>query len=81
MNTKKTDFIIKIDTDVPIPPRGRYPWRQMKVGDSFFEGDLAKGKQLRSRHSQIRGDADTPVFTTKMVVEDGMMGYRVWRIK
>lgn len=68
----------KIDKGLPIPKtysrKLKYPLRQMEIGDSIF---ISGGV-----HNQI-GSAITRArplkFTTRMVVENGVSGIRVWR--
>lgn len=75
---------IKIEKNVPIsePQRGRnlkYPWPDMKKGDSFFvEGGRAMQQGLNaSAYVWCKRHHPTRKFTTRAV--DG--GVRVWRIK
>lgn len=71
---------IKIDHNVKIPTttlRGKYPWREMKKGDSFF----SEKKHL----SGISAAAALRIgngckFVTKSVTESGKNGTRVWRV-
>lgn len=80
MNQHHGSFII--DRDVPIPAddgRGRksiYPFRDMLVGDSFF----AINNVLR-RAASLYGKRHNKVFTVRKVTEDGVIGYRCWRVK
>lgn len=75
--------MIKIDKGIPIPapnngPKPRYPFAQMSVGDSFFAAK-SRNTILASalRHANIHGGK----FSTRATVEDGVAGYRVWRIE
>lgn len=67
--------MIKIEKNIPIPPQTRqefYPWKEMKVGDSFFTDIKA-----------IRSSAYAAALRLKLkfrVAVDGK-GFRVWRIK
>ena len=65
--------MIKIDDGVPIP-RSKYPWREMKVGQSFFTEDpkvraagFEAGKRLNLK------------FVSRTVTENGIKGFRIWR--
>ena len=74
--------MIKIDKNVPLPNpdgfQGKYPWRKMEVGDSFFvvgkktnslTGCAYKLKELGMR------------FAFRTVTEDGVKGVRAWRVE
>lgn len=78
-----------IEHNVPIPPHGnvgavRYPFRDMKAGDSFFvkqepgESRAKLSARVRSASAQFRRRATGEVvsFTTRME----KTGIRVWRI-
>jgi len=73
--------MFKIDQKVPLPRRkagrdgSKYPWREMKVGDSFFVQTENAGN-LRSLASNT-GRKLNAVFTARSV--EG--GVRVWRVK
>lgn len=79
----------KIDRGVEIPEtetRSKYPYRDMRVGDSIFlprpdtHGPRAWANGVRSTfiaHTKRYGGA----FTTRSVVEDGVSGVRVWRME
>ena len=66
--------MIKIDTNIPVPTVGKYPWDQLEVGHSFFvqtanfntlrSGCYSAGKRLSRRFKAGR-------------VEGGV---RVWRL-
>ena len=69
-----------IDRGVKIPQSkygtgtGKYPWHQLEVGDSFFVPET----QLASSKSRPA----TPLFNTssRVCVENGTKGIRVWKI-
>jgi hypothetical protein len=73
---------IKVDKGIPIPEpaqgqRSRYPWAELKVGDSFFapKSTTASAASFRSgiaKHAKQRGMK----FTARLV--EG--GVRVWRV-
>jgi len=62
----------KIDKDVPVPKTGKYPFREMEVGDSFV-APLAK----RSSISCVMGRYAPKKFTTSKISDTEC---RVWRI-
>ena len=71
------DEEIKIDNDVPMPSNynSKYPWKQMKVGSSFF---VAARKISSINQARMNAEAATGFkFTCRTV--DG--GTRVWRIR
>jgi len=74
---------IKIDRNVPAPEfkgNRKYPWDEMKVGDSFF---VPGGK-----HSGLRGPANNAAarigngckFRCRELTEKGVSGARIWRV-
>lgn len=71
-----------IDRGVPLPPpkplyQRKYPFRDMRVGDSFF----APGKTRQQLKTSIRyATCECRQFTTRRVTENGVTGLRVWRI-
>ena len=81
MKTLSTE--IKIDKSIPVPPPSKhgshkYPFRIMKVGDSFLVplADDAGGVRLRSSVGQFqRRDDEQRKFSVRKVDD----GYRCWR--
>lgn len=76
---------IQIDKGIPLAPSqpgkggGRktiYPWRQMEVGDSFFVPDrtIRSFSGSAAQHRPRR-------FSMRTVVENGVSGIRIWRVK
>lgn len=77
----------KIDKNVPVPAelRGRkakYPFKEMEVGDSFF---IPKTETARTT---LYNASATPrlvklgfKFTMQTKTENGVEGFRVWRVK
>jgi hypothetical protein len=69
---------MKIEPNIPIPAanvggrKPKYPFAQMKVGDSVFSTDRKLG--LAAHHRKVK-HADE--YTTRRVAG----GYRTWRIK
>ena len=75
--------MIKIDKGIPIPahnkgPKPKYPFAQMSIGDSFF---AAESKNTLSAASYQRAKRLGAKYTMRATVEDGVTGYRVWRIE
>lgn len=72
---------------VPIPPivrnpgrAPRYPFADMKPGDCFYSTDPAK--RVRDAANQYRRNhALGTTWTVRTVVEDGVKGCRLWRVK
>lgn len=82
---------IRIDTAEPLPPprqRGTtvYPWGEMEPGDSFFVAldsntpqttlqrrVLSSARAWSARHPGQR-------FTTRRLVDNGVVGVRCWRV-
>lgn len=84
-----TNVEFKIEKSVPIPTgkadRDRYPFNEMKVGDSFFV-PLSTHKNVTVLQTNLMGNAryftqkNNPdwKFKSKM---DGEKGVRIWRVK
>ena len=76
---------LTIDRGIPPPPsRGiskRYPWSQMEIGDSFFvPSSLTKAATVRSATAYAK-KRNGATYATSEIVENGVSGVRVWRIK
>ena len=76
---------IKIDKDVPCPPKQRgggrppqYPFAELEVGDSFF----APGTTTKTFGGTVSNTRRRLGITlvTRTVEEDGVSGVRVWRV-
>ena len=77
--------MIPIDRNIPQPRaktgKRKYPWPEMKEGDSFFVPGK-KAKELTGvamdwvKHNDLNW-----IFRSSTVVEDGVEGARIWRIK
>ena len=67
--------MIKIEKNIPIHTAARYPWREMKVGDSFAVpiGD-GEGPQVAS------GRRATGFRFTKTRVVEGKPPREMWRV-
>ena len=67
----------KIDKHIALPPQiwatSMYPFDGMLVGDSFFK----PGLQCAAAYYQKGGRK----YTVRTVVEGGVKGVRVWRVK
>ena len=66
----------KIENGIPIPPKSRYAWHEMKIGDSVFlplTSAASISSSLNWAKTKMGGGAN---FTVRTV--DG--GVRVWRI-
>lgn len=70
----------QIDANVPIPEKQmRYPWKQLKVGHSFFvpgktPQDIGACRQYATRTLGYK-------FVSRKLTERGVVGVRVWRIE
>ena len=74
--------MIAIDKNIPAPVRNergrpaKYPWRQMKKGDSFYvNGDT------NIRHFQVYAHEVASRLNIKVATRMEGTGIRVWRIK
>ena len=77
--------MFEVESDIPIPPGGtghwhKYPWGDMKVGDSFFVPNPPDG-QRNPAYSSVynrgrKGDSNSRYSCRK---EPG--GLRVWRVE
>lgn len=77
--------MIKIDNNIPQPRRdcygrpAKYPFRELRPGQSFFApGVTTYGLGGASDHWR---KSTGWTFVTRKVVEDGIPGVRVWRVK
>lgn len=74
---------MNIEKDIPLPTprtgRARYPFREMKVGDSFSVPTEKDRQRVRATlwHYTRTGTGKGRRFATRKVNE----GYRVWRIE
>ena len=76
--SEKENIMFKIDNNVAIPQPhgsgyGRYPWHDLKEGQSFFVSD----KHL----SKPGARPSTPLYKTvsRILTENGVQGIRIWR--
>lgn len=77
------DEDLQVETGVPIPEPAQtpavYPFRTMKVGDSFFLPELERGKRTiysAASHAKRKGYG---TFTVRRIHEPNA-GWRVWRV-
>ena len=87
---KDEDYEMKIEKDIPVPPRGNkpHPWEDMEIGDSFFveASPEASMRQIQNtmftslRHRR----KDLPEgygISTRRWPRGKPYGIRVWRVK
>lgn len=76
----------KIEKDVPIPAsnaggreqgRGKYPWQNMEVGDSFYFSHLLRSSVHCATICWAKRNGREWAFETR----DEGRGARIWRIK
>lgn len=76
MNKTSSQQTFAIDKNVPVPAArvegSKYPWKQMKVGDSFF---IPYGY---SKRSGLYGLAKTKGISIRIANQGN--GIRVWRV-
>jgi hypothetical protein len=90
--------MFKIDDDVPLPRPGwrggrrcKYPFNELKVGQSFFTPAETKDAKDRNRCCRRLSSCATSFaksrrkqglmrFAVRRVEEDGITGVRVWRL-
>lgn len=68
--------VLTIDTGVPVPEVVSYPFRQLKVGQSFL-APLEKRASIQSQASRLARTSDLQ-FVVRKVSSDSI---RVWRSK
>jgi hypothetical protein len=84
----------KIDSDIELPPvsypsrKTRYPFNQMKVGQSFFEPCPNKSREgvrnkilSSARRIGLQGHFTTRVREPEDEPDYGVKGVRCWRIE
>lgn len=72
----------EIEYDIPMPEAGsnggrggKYPWRDMKVGGSFF----VPGEHPPSPPPKLKEAGQK--FKSRASEKDGTKGFRVWRVE
>lgn len=71
---------IKIDHNIKPPKFGKYrkyPWNEMKKGDSFFSTQPYLNGPARAAAVRIGNGCK---FICRSVTENGVKGVRVWRV-
>jgi hypothetical protein len=79
-------LMYEIEKNIPMKTRGKYPFNEMEVGDSFFvpnpfhnkarQAALARnGKRYRKRAGK------TQRFVTRTAVHMTATGVRIWRVE
>jgi hypothetical protein len=77
---------ITIEKDIPLAPHGNYgkrtskfPFRELLVGESFFvEGGP---RSTLAAYATMIGRETGRKFTVRAVTENGLSGFRVWRLQ
>ncbi len=74
--------MIKVDKKKPIPERktglpSKYPFKELKVGDSFFIPDKAKKNGIYACLAHFNKKKAIPIKITIRIEGEGL---RVWRI-
>lgn len=72
---------MKVERKVEIPPRTKglkYPWDELKVGDSFFVDQKVTSNGMYSCAANYNRRAKKPI---KISVRKEGNGIRVWRVK
>ena len=65
--------MIKVEKGIPIPgPREKYPWKKLKIGESFF---------IDSKYGYSIAYTTGKRHKLKIAIRKEKQGYRVWRIK
>lgn len=73
---------IKVEKNVPVPivaKISRFPFADMKIGDSFFVPDMRTSAEMSSAIQNAKRSLKFK-FMCRRVTEDGVaVGVRVWR--
>lgn len=75
---------LKIDKNIPVPVgTGHFDFSLFEVGDSsFLAGDNSRISRNSGYQSALRyGNLNGKKFAGRSVVEDGVKGVRIWRVK
>ena len=76
--------MIRIEKGLPIPEDvrlGGYPFKDMKVGDSFALPRAKKSALYAAVHHFKKKSGSKAKFTIRSVIEDGIDMVRVWRLE
>jgi hypothetical protein len=68
----------EIEKGIPQPKRVRYPYREMKVGDSFL---VSCGEDEKVRKRGCILSAASRYKPKKFTTQIGSLGVRCWRVK
>lgn len=72
----KSNVVFKIETGIPIPATGlKYPFKDMKIGDSFFVPNKAISGARTSRCNFSKKHKEY-----KFITRNENDGIRVWRV-
>jgi len=84
LSTHGETNMFEIDFNVPIPsPKAvvtKYPFAIMKIGDSFFVPNKT-ASEVSPHFARARRRLPGTKFACRTVVENGVKGVRVWRVK
>lgn len=77
---------IKIETNIPLPenyaPIKKYPFEDMKVGDSFYVEYTCHGNIGQIRSAMTKACKDDKRFISRSTKKDDeVVGMRVWRVE
>jgi hypothetical protein len=70
--------VYELTDSIPLPSISKYPFGTMKVGQSFFTPDTAH--RVRSAAAAF-GKKKGLRFACRIVTEEGIRGFRCWRIE
>ena len=70
--------MFEIENGVPVPPNGMYPWKEMRVGDSFHVPN--RPDKPAPNMSAVSASAAKRLGTRYTVRRDSK-GVRVWRVE
>ena len=69
----------ELTDSIPAPRPTKYPFSEMAVGQSFFSP--GEGNATRTAASAWGTRTGAASFRCRSVIEDGIRGTRVWRIR
>ncbi|MDO8539492.1 MAG: hypothetical protein Q7S40_03560 [Opitutaceae bacterium] len=86
MDEVKQTMQVTITHNVPLPPRlfcaAKYPFEEMKVGDSFFAAVLGARLAKNAEYYRKKGGGGLDKkFSVRKAVENGIHGARIWRLE
>lgn len=75
---------IKVDHGIKLPlthaANRKYPWDDLKIGDSFFVGGISQSNVRVPGMMAAARIGNGCKFTARKVTEKGIVGVRVWRV-